>query len=73
MGAEFTRAYAQRRAVGNISASDDRPIDAAGVDHYVHVAVGRSPYAAALMALLVGWLLARLEIRHQRAGGTRTA
>jgi membrane protein len=71
IGAEFTCAYAQRRAPGNISASDDRPIDATGVDHYVHVAVGRSAYAAALAALLVGWLLARLELRHQRAGGMR--
>ena len=72
MGAEFTRAYAQRRAVGNMSASDDRPTDA-GVDHYVHAAVERSPYAAALAALLVGWLLARLELRHPRAGGTTVA
>ena len=71
MGAEFTRAYAQRRAVGNMSACDDRPTDA-GVDHYVHAAVERSPYAAALAALLVGWLLARLEVRHERVGG-RTA
>ena len=72
MGAEFTRAYAQRRAVGNMSACDDRPTDA-GVDHYVHAAVERSPYAAALAALLVGWLLARLEVRHQRAAGTTSA
>ena len=72
MGAEFTRAYATRRALGNRLASDDQPTDA-GVDHYVHAAVGRSPYAAALVALLVGWLLARLELRHPRAGGTTAA
>jgi hypothetical protein len=72
MGAEFTRAYATRRALGNVSASDDRPTDA-GVDHHVQAAVERSPYAAALAALLVGWLLGRLEVRHQRAGGTTAA
>jgi len=72
MGAEFTRAYATRRALGNRSACDDRPTDA-GLDRYVHAAVGRSPYAAALVALLVGWLLARLELRHPRAGGTTAA
>src|SRR5262249_13759818 len=43
MGAEFTRAYAQRRVSENVSASYDRPTDATGVDHYVHLAVGRSP------------------------------
>jgi membrane protein len=54
IGAEFTRAYAKRRALGNISASGDPPpIAAPGVDHYVHVAAGRSVYAAAIMALLV--------------------
>jgi membrane protein len=73
MGAEFTRAYAQRRVGENVSASDDRPMDATGVDHYVHLAVGRSPYAAAFVALLVGWLLARFELRHPRAGGTTAA
>jgi uncharacterized BrkB/YihY/UPF0761 family membrane protein len=72
MGAEFTRAYATRRALGNVSASDDRPTDAGG-DHHVQAAVERSPYAAALAALLVGWLLGRLEVRHQRAGGTTAA
>jgi hypothetical protein len=72
LGAEFTRAYATRRALGNVSASNDQPTDA-GVDHYVHAAVERSPYAAALAALLVGWLLARLEVRHQRAAGTTAA
>src|SRR5215472_2427005 len=73
MGAEFTRVYAKRRALGNISASNHRPIDAGGADRYVHVAVKRSPYAAALAALLVGWLLARLEVRNQRARGTTSA
>jgi len=53
MGAEFTRAYATRRALGNVSASDDRPTDA-GVGHHVHAVVERSPYVAALAALLVG-------------------
>jgi membrane protein len=70
VGAEFTRVYAKRRALGNTSASNHRPIDTGGVDRYVHVAVRRSPYAAALAALLVGWLLARLEVRNQRARGT---
>jgi hypothetical protein len=73
MGAEFTRVYAKRRALGNRSASNHRPIDATGVDRYVHVAVKRSPYAAALAALLVGWLLARMEVRNQRARGTTSA
>jgi membrane protein len=73
VGAEFTRVYAKRRALGNRSASNHRPIDATGVDRYVHVAVKRSPYAAALAALLVGWLLARLEVRNQRARGTTSA
>src|SRR5262249_30331778 len=50
-----------------------RPIDAGGIERYVHVAVKRSPYAAALAALLVGWLLARLEVRKQRARGTTSA
>jgi hypothetical protein len=56
----------------NVSASYDRPTDAGG-DHHVHAAVERSPYAAALAASLVGWLLGRLEVRHQRAGGTTAA
>lgn len=77
MGAEFTRVYAKRRtlgdALGDMSASNHRPIDAGGVDRYVHVAVKRSPYAAALAALLVGWLLARLEVRNQHARGTTSA
>jgi membrane protein len=77
MGAEFTRVYAKRRALGDalgdMSASNHRTIDAGGVDRYVHVAVRRSPYAAALAALLVGWLLARLEVRNQRARGTTSA
>jgi len=73
VGAEFTRVYAKRRALGNRSASNHRPIDAGGIDRYVHVAVRRSPYAAALAALLVGWLLARLEVRNQRARGTTSA
>jgi uncharacterized BrkB/YihY/UPF0761 family membrane protein len=73
MGAEFTRVYAKRRALGNISASNHRPIDAGGVDRYVHAAVGRSPYATAVAALLVGWLLARLEVRNQRARETTSA
>src|SRR5262249_11966276 len=68
MGAEFTRAYATRRALGNVSASNDQPTDA-GVDHYVQAAVERSPYAATLAALLVGWLLGRLGVRHQHTGG----
>jgi membrane protein len=72
MGAEFTRAYATRRALGNVSASDDRPTDTS-VDHHVHAAVERSPYAAALAALLVGWLLGRLEVRNHRAGGPTAA
>src|SRR6516162_2921708 len=60
MGAEFTRTYAKRRALGNISASGDPPpIAAPGVDHYVHVAAGRSACAAAIMAFLVGWLFGR--------------
>jgi membrane protein len=70
MGAEFTRIYAKRRACGNGAAGDARPIESHGheVDHYVHVAVRRSPYAAAIMALLVGWLFGRFGERHQRAG-----
>jgi membrane protein len=72
MGAEFTRVYAMRRALGNISASGDRPpVAAPGVDHYVHVAAGRSAYAAAIMAFLVGWLFGRLRDRNQCAGRTR--
>src|SRR5438128_2628119 len=72
MGAEFTRVYAMRRALGNISASGDRPpVAAPGVDHYVHVAAGRSAYAAAIMAFLVGWLFGRLRDRNQYAGRTR--
>jgi membrane protein len=72
MGAEFTRAYAKRRALGNISASGDPPpIAAPGVDHYVHVAAGRSAYAAAIMAFLVGWLFGRRGDRNQCAGRTR--
>jgi uncharacterized BrkB/YihY/UPF0761 family membrane protein len=72
MGAEFTRAFAKRRALGNISASGDPPpIAAPGVDHYVHVAAGRSAYAAAIMAFLVGWLFGRRGDRNQCAGRTR--
>jgi membrane protein len=71
MGAEFTRAYATRRALGNVSASDRRTNG--GVDHHVQAAVERTPYAAALAALLVGWLWGRLEVRRQRAGGTTAA
>ena len=73
MGAEFTRAYAKRRrALRNISASGDPPpIAAPGVDHYVHVAAGRSAYAAAIMAFLVGWLFGRRGDRNQCAGRTR--
>ena len=72
MVAEFTRAYATCRALGNVSASNDQPTDA-GVDHYVQAAVERSPYAATLAALLVGWLLRRLGVRHQHTGGTTAA
>jgi membrane protein len=74
MGAEFTRIHAKRRALGNACASIDRPLEphGRGVDHYVHVAVRRSPYAAAIMALLLGWLFGRLDDRNQRAGRTRT-
>jgi len=74
MGAEFTRIHAKRRALRNTSASIDRPIQphGGGADHYVHVAVRRSPYAAAIMALLVGWLFGRLGDRNHRAGGART-
>src|SRR6266403_3348871 len=70
IGAEFTRIYAKRRALGNAAADDARPIESHGheVDHYVHVAVRRSPYAAAIMALLVGWLFGRFGDRNQRAG-----
>jgi len=70
MGAEFTCIYAKRRALGYASAADRRPIEPPrdGVDHYVHVAVRRSPYAAAIMALLVGWLFGRFGDRTQRAG-----
>jgi hypothetical protein len=71
IGAEFTCAYAKRRALGNISASSHRPIAAADVDHYVHVAAGRSAYAAAIMAFLVGWLFGRRGDRNQCAGRTR--
>jgi len=74
MGAEFTRIHAKRRALRNTSASSDRPIEphGRGVDHYVHVAARRSPYAAAIMALLLGWMIGRLGDRNQRAGRTRT-
>jgi membrane protein len=74
MGAEFTHIHAKRRALRNTSPSIDRPIEPHrhGVDHYVHVAVRRSPYAAAVMALLLGWLFGRLGDRNQRAGRTRT-
>ncbi len=72
MGAEFTRIYAKRRALGHASAGDRRPIESPGdgVDDYVHVAVRRSPYTAAIMALLVGWLFGRFGDRNQRVGGT---
>jgi len=74
MGAEFTRIHAKHRALRNTSASSDRPIEPHGrdLDHYVHVAARRSPYAAAIMALLLGWLFGRLGDRNQRAGRTRT-
>src|SRR5262249_24350101 len=72
MGTEFTRVYAKRRALSNTSSSVDRPIEPhdRGVDRYVQVAVRRSPYAAAIMALLLGWLFGRLGDRNQRAGRT---
>src|SRR5258707_645167 len=72
IGAEFTPIYAKRRALGSAAADDARPIESHGheVDNYVHVAVRRSPYAAAIMALLVGWLFGRFGERHQRAGRT---
>jgi hypothetical protein len=46
-----------------------QPIDTPdhAVDHYVHVAVRRSPYVAAIMALLLGWLFGRFGERNQRA------
>jgi len=71
MGAEFTRVYARRRALVNASAHR-RPIEpqSQGADHYVHVAVRRSPYAAAVMALLLGWLFGRFGDRNQRIGRT---
>jgi membrane protein len=71
MGAELTRVYARRRAVVNASA-DRRPVEpqSQGADHYVHVAVRRSPYAAAVMALLLGWLFGRFGDRNQRIGRT---
>ena len=66
MGAEFTRVYAKRRTVGNVSAVAPRPIQSSGHDvgHYVNAAVRRSPYAAAIMALLVGWLFGRFGDRN---------
>jgi membrane protein len=72
MGAEFTRIYAKHRALRNTSAGDEQPVEPAGgdVDHYVHVAVRRSPYAAAIMALVLGWLVGRFGERNQRAGRT---
>jgi membrane protein len=72
MGAEFTRVYAKRRVLSSTSSSIDRPIEphGRGVDRYVQVAVRRSPYAAAIMALLLGWLFGRLGDRNQRAGRT---
>jgi membrane protein len=72
MGAEFTRIYAKRRALRTTSASIDRPIEppGRGVDHYVHIAARRSPYAAAITALLLGWLFGRLDDRNERAGRT---
>jgi hypothetical protein len=72
MGAEFTRIYAKRRALGHTSTSIHRPIEPGdrGADHYLHVAVRRSPYAAAIMALLLGWLFGRFGDRNQRAGRT---
>jgi hypothetical protein len=56
MGAEFTRVYAKRRALGHTSAGDHLVPQDDRVDDYVHVAVRRSPYVAAIMALLLGWL-----------------
>ncbi len=58
--------------VVHASAGDRRPIESPGdgVDDYVHVAVRRSPYTAAIMALLVGWLFGRFGDRNQRVGGT---
>src|SRR5262249_35110920 len=72
MGAEFTRVYAKRRALSSTSSSIDRPIEphGRGVDRYVQVAVRGSPYAAAIMALLLGGLFGRLGDRNQRAGRT---
>ena len=71
MGAEFTRIYAKRRTLGNVLLPK-RPIKyhAHDVDHYVHATMGRSPYAAAIMALLIGWLFGRFGDRNQRAGRT---
>ena len=71
MGAEFTRVHARRRAFADASV-DRPPIEpqTQGADHYVHVAVRRSPYAAAIMALLVGWLFGRFGDRNQRIGRT---
>jgi hypothetical protein len=70
MGAEFTRIYAKRHALRHDSAGDRQPIEPhdSGAEHYVHVAVRQSPYAAAIMALLLGWLFGRFGERHQRAG-----
>src|SRR5262249_40925591 len=72
-GAGCPRACAHPRVRETASPSAGRPPDAPGVDHSVRVAAERSPYAAALAALLVGWLLARLKLRHPRAGGTTAA
>jgi hypothetical protein len=69
---EFTRIYAKRCTLKSTSGGDHRPIEPTdgGVDHYVHVAVRRSPYAAAIMALLLGWLFGRFGERNQRTGRT---
>jgi membrane protein len=73
MGAEFTRIYAIRRALGHASAGHRPPVEPQGpnVDHFVHVAVRRSSYAAAITALLLGWLFGRFGDRNQCAGRTR--
>jgi membrane protein len=72
MGAEFTRICAKRRARESAFVVASRPIEAPSdeMDRYVNAAVRRSPYAAAIMALLVGWLFGRFGDRNQRVGRT---
>jgi membrane protein len=65
MGAEFTRAYAMRYGSLHRRARPPPAAEPPGAPHgstdLVQAAVRRSPYAAALLAVCAGWLLARIR------------